>query len=689
MDNATFTADVIARLLEKVSLVPSFSLAHVASTQATTMEEKQTSNTGDSIQPAPVIAQTVPESPKHAPAVTQAEPTRVYSSEPRPGDDFADVNVALEFLRRNVHRPLKNQFSEELEFSWSDFPALIDHIKPIVCDARLMWFQNWGRDDSDVRCVKTQWIHVPSRTETWTIYYPENARLPSLTRQSMIQAAAEETFHFRRAMYAALGIRPGDDEEDVKVQKKRHYRQKALAEAANDVRPWRDNASNRTKDESLINVLVASGRAVDPRVIAEAKSKNPDLTTPEDEKAIAAVMAIPEMTERALFWLRQLCSMSDEFRYYLDDPRAKSNDLPRQLWLRACEQAALEYVGGDIDPTIPTDPVSVAMPHVKTYPAPVGMEHVKRTWDAFTLDEHAQEMANQLNKCRLLMAKTIPNAEMLATLKETKRRCDTATCAVIDGFIEVVTMRPDVTPRTRTDDTAPVESAEIIPPMYQKDDEEWTAWDSLRHQGRMSKVLDDLMIFAASWMPSAYKLAHLQRQRDRKDIDYPTKQGIDKLLNGIKNNDAVALQYWRNRSQAQDDEYTVANAVSYVTPVQGVAPFSSLAEPVIAAVEPETAAQLAKRDRKQKKAAPVVTATATSTAAPETPVNPVITLCQNAINTYTEGDDPECVVEFLCACRSHTDEKTAGIIGVMIDDFSITTSLSTPLVIVGEDDLPY
>lgn len=717
MDNATFTADVIARLLEKLVINP-VALAHYDSLQGVkaSMEQNQTTNPAEPnqpapavTQPAPVIAQTEPETVIHAPAVTQAAPARFYNCEPRPGDDFADVNVALEFLRHNVSRPLKNQFSEELEFSWSDFPALLDHIKPIVCDARLMWFQNWGKDENDVRCVKTQWIHVPSKTETWTIYYPENAKLPTAGHHDMLRAAAEETFHFRRAMYAALGIRPGDDEEDVKVQKQRHFKQKALAEKANDVRPWRANASKRTKEESIVNVLVASGRVTDPRIVAEAKSKNPDLTTPEDEEVIESVQGLPEVSARALFWLRQICSMTEEFRYYLDDPRATSADLPRQLWLRACQQAALEHLGGETDPTIPTEPAEIAFPEVKTYPAPAGMEHVKRTWDAYTLKEHEREMCNQLNKCRLLMAKKIPNAEMLKTLEDTKRRCDTATCAVIDTFIDQVNARPDYVPRKRK--TAPAEALPVVSPApvpapedrvpMPLEKENFDAWDRLRHKSRMAVILDELMVFAASWLPSEYKLAELRRHRDRDDIDYPTREGIDKLINGIENKDTLAQEYWRNRRLAADDDYYVANAVQRVAPVEGTKPLSTLADAeedndddiafIMSAEDPDACTpevaeqqekkQRAKADRHSKKR------DAVSPAA--TAENPVLTLCQNAINTYSEGDDPESVVEFLLACRSHTDATTAASITVMINDFSFTTSLSKPPIEIDDDDMPY
>ncbi|ELI7108394.1 hypothetical protein RRT02_000592 [Salmonella enterica] len=709
--NAEFTADVIARLLQKITLVPPAAIHATCDSvpRETIMEEKQTTTaTGD--QSAPVSPRTEPETAKPEPVATQPAPAsqpapaRVYVAESFPGDNFEDVNVALEYLRRNVTRPLKNQFSEELEFSWSDFPALIDHIKPSVVAARLMWFQNWGWDENDVRCVKTQWIHVPSKTEIYTIYYPEGARLPSGQpgRQNMLQAAAEETFHFRRAMYAALGIRPGDDEEDVKLQKKRHYKQKALADAANECRPWKRNAPERTKEQSLLNVRVASGSVTDPALIAQAKSLNPDLTTPADERTIASVQAIPELTERALFWLRQLCSMSDEFRYYLDDPRATTESLPRQLWLRACEQAAVEYVGGEPDPTIPADPASVAMPVIKTYPAPAGMEHSKRVWDEHTLSCHADDMRRQLEKCRLLMSKKIPNAEMLDTLNKTKSMCDTATCAEIDKYIEQVNARPDYVPRKRRTTTDAPETPTSTPddPLARQE----RYWEEMRRKGRMAALLDELMVLASSHVPAPFILAKLQEARARKDIDLLTRNGIDKLIANVSDKSDIAREYWQNRKMSQDNEYHVANKVQYVTHARG----ADLVNPpdfdddcddndddiaVILGAEDDTACPpglIEKHEKRQAKTERTRKQNKTPTTATSSPAaeNPVITLCKNALATYQEGDDPESVIEFLLACRSHTDPTTGAEIGVMIDDFSLITSLSRPLD-VDENDLPY
>ncbi|WP_410706291.1 ERF family protein [Citrobacter freundii] len=85
--------------------------------------------------------------------------------------------------------------------------------------------------------------------------------------------------YFRRyGLRQALDITDGDDDIDQADSK----RERRKARALNSSRKWKPTTSARTKPESILNVLVASGEFSGSAAIAQAKARNPFLRTPSE-----------------------------------------------------------------------------------------------------------------------------------------------------------------------------------------------------------------------------------------------------------------------------------------------------------------------------------------------------------------------------------------------------------------------
>lgn len=136
--------------------------------------------------------------------------------------------------------------------------------------------QEFEKGDELPLDMVTTFIHIPTDTEVsfrLPAYIKEDKRLDECQR-----VGASFTYFRRYGLRQALDITDGDDDIDQADSK----RERRKARALNSSRKWKPTTSARTKPESILNVLVASGEFSGNATIAQAKSRNPFLRTPSE-----------------------------------------------------------------------------------------------------------------------------------------------------------------------------------------------------------------------------------------------------------------------------------------------------------------------------------------------------------------------------------------------------------------------
>ncbi len=193
-----------------------------------------------------------------------------------PGKQFANAQEALAHMVRELKNPQRDNYNETLDFTFASLAQLLDLLREPIYQHGLMLKQEFEKGDELPLDMVTTFIHIPTGTEVsfrLPAYIKEDKRLDECQR-----VGASFTYFRRYGLRQALDITDGDDDIDQADSK----RERRKARALNSSRKWKPTTSARTKPESILNVLVASGDFSGSAAIAQAKARNPFLRTPSE-----------------------------------------------------------------------------------------------------------------------------------------------------------------------------------------------------------------------------------------------------------------------------------------------------------------------------------------------------------------------------------------------------------------------
>lgn len=256
-------------------------------------------------QPAlPENAEVLPETPdslpvdNHAtpelvPEVVNIEPETANNLPAQPKQLFDNVDDAFQSVFERVNNPVRDEYNEDLDFTYAGLPQILNALRPIISVAGMYMTQNPIKNDKGEYEIVTEFCHAKSRTTKAFV-------MPMMMKKDRRLDACQEfgatiTYSRRYHILSIFSISADLDDADQSQAKKERRNAKREAEKLLAQREWKPTTSTRTREESILNVLVACGSVKDPKLIAAAKEKNPHLTTPEEEDLIERVLADSQM----------------------------------------------------------------------------------------------------------------------------------------------------------------------------------------------------------------------------------------------------------------------------------------------------------------------------------------------------------------------------------------------------------
>lgn len=213
--------------------------------------------------------------------VKKLETAPEYSA---PGKQYADVRESVSHLISEMKNPQRDSYNAALDFTHASLAQMLDMLREPLYQHGLMLDQQLikARDENSPTPLemRTTFHHIPTGTEVHS-YIP--AFMKQDKRLDDCQIVGATFTYFRRyGLRGALNVTDGDDDADQADAKKLRRARRAKS----TFRVCRETRSPRkTKDESILNVLVASGEIDAPMVIEQAKSRNPYLMTPDEVSA--------------------------------------------------------------------------------------------------------------------------------------------------------------------------------------------------------------------------------------------------------------------------------------------------------------------------------------------------------------------------------------------------------------------
>ncbi|WP_310607085.1 ERF family protein [Buttiauxella brennerae] len=148
------------------------------------------------------------------------------------GSQFSDVRAAIQWVSHEANNPVKNRYSTEEHFAWSDLPELYRVIKPLMYQAGLFHSQTMKTNTDGVPEIVTTFHHIPTATEcTFTM----ETTLKGIRKNQHLDECQQwgwtVTYCRRYALYAALGLQP-DDGGDLDALTRRERNRLGAATAA-------------------------------------------------------------------------------------------------------------------------------------------------------------------------------------------------------------------------------------------------------------------------------------------------------------------------------------------------------------------------------------------------------------------------------------------------------------------------
>ncbi|MGU7630135.1 ERF family protein [Escherichia coli] len=216
--------------------------------------------------------------PVHKNASNEVEKTEVTAPEVyvAPGKQYANAQEALAHMVRELKNPERDNYNETLDFTFASLAQLLDMLREPIYQHGLMLKQEFEKGDELPLEMVTTFIHIPTSTEVsfrLPAFIKEDKRLDECQR-----VGASFTYFRRYGLRQALDITDGDDDIDQADSK----RERRKARSLNSSRKWKPTKSERTKAESILNILVAAGEFTGSAAISQAKARNPFLRTPSE-----------------------------------------------------------------------------------------------------------------------------------------------------------------------------------------------------------------------------------------------------------------------------------------------------------------------------------------------------------------------------------------------------------------------
>lgn len=201
-----------------------------------------------------------------------------------PGKQYASARESLAHMVSELKNPQRDSYNATLDFTHASLAQMLDMLRQPIYQHGLALNQELikARDaDSPTPFeMKTTFHHIPTGTEVHS-YFP--AFMKQDKRLDDCQIAGATFTYFRRyGLRGALDITDGDDDADQADAKKKRQQKRARS----TFHVCRETFSPRnSKEESILNILVACGEIEMPAYIEQAKSRNPHLMTPPEVSA--------------------------------------------------------------------------------------------------------------------------------------------------------------------------------------------------------------------------------------------------------------------------------------------------------------------------------------------------------------------------------------------------------------------
>ncbi|ECY4822349.1 hypothetical protein AVB34_04085 [Salmonella enterica subsp. enterica serovar Lindern] len=229
--------------------------------------------------------------PVHQNTSSEVEKTEVRASNPPeilkiPGQQYRNAEHAMFELKHDLggKGPLRDSYNEKLDFTYASIQSWQQLLAEKLYQYGLAWRQDSvevdKKTDTLTHKMVTTFTHLPTGTSvsyTLPYYVKQDKNLNSSQEQG-----ASLTYFCRYALRQALGIADGDDDADQSTAKKARRDARDEADKLLIQRKFRPVASDRTENESILNLLVAAGVFTGKAAIEQAKSRNSYLRTPNE-----------------------------------------------------------------------------------------------------------------------------------------------------------------------------------------------------------------------------------------------------------------------------------------------------------------------------------------------------------------------------------------------------------------------
>lgn len=251
---------------------------------------------------APDVVNIAPKTANDLPLDLPAQPKVIYDN----------VDDAFQSVFERVNNPVRDEYNEDLDFTYAGLPQILNALRPIVSAAGMYMTQNPTKNDKGEYEIVTEFCHAKSRTTKSFV-------MPMMMKKDRRLDACQEfgatiTYSRRYHILSIFSISADLDDADQSQAKKERRKEKREAEKLLSDREWKPTTSTRTREESILNVLVANGDVKDLSLIIQAKEKNPHLVTPEENDLIEQVLADEKMNADVEALLAQVLGADENDR---------------------------------------------------------------------------------------------------------------------------------------------------------------------------------------------------------------------------------------------------------------------------------------------------------------------------------------------------------------------------------------
>lgn len=285
------------------------------------------------------------------------------AAQPVAKPDFADVEEALLFITEQAENPQRNCWNEEEQFTWSDLPALLKIIRPLLAKSRVLMSQSLQTNEHGAEEVITTFEHVPSKTKKiFTMKVNTKGRRKNPELDECQEWGWTLTYCRRYALYAALGLQPdGDDIDMSNMKKERRKAARSESPATTSKREWLPmvgDAKAEAAERRAVELGATPYTEADYERAREQERRFPKLTP--DETSFISRTTAPMKGD-----FRELNAIQERLQAELYDKISKGlvsffdeEDQRRALyrvWLEACEEyvstigAAKEFANDNFD----------------------------------------------------------------------------------------------------------------------------------------------------------------------------------------------------------------------------------------------------------------------------------------------------------------------------------------------------